>query len=138
LSKKGVPTSALYLSTIGIALAAVLNAVAPDQAFMLMMGISIFGALFTWFMIFVTHLFFRKKWVASGGRSLPVKMIGYPYLPLLGAVLMLSIVITTGFTNEFKMTLLVGIPWLVLISAAYFIWKKASSQKTDVVNKNLH
>lgn len=138
LSKKGVPTSALYLSTIGIALAAILNAVAPDQAFMLMMGISIFGALFTWFMIFVTHLFFRKKWVASGGRSLPVKMIGYPYLPLLGAILMLSIIITTGFTSEFKMTLLVGIPWLVLISAAYFIWKKASSQKTDVLKEDFH
>lgn len=135
LNKKGVPTSALYLSTIGIGLAAILSAVVPDQAFILMMGISVFGGLFTWFMIFVTHLFFRRKWVSSGGRKLPVQMIGYPYLPLLGAGLMLSITITTWFTNEFKMTLLVGIPWLVIISAAYFFWKKANSQNMDVANE---
>ncbi|MEW9672890.1 amino acid permease [Ammoniphilus sp. 3BR4] len=132
LSKKGVPASALYLSTLGIALAALLNAVVPDQAFILMMGISMFGAMFTWFMIFVTHLFFRRKWVASGGRKLPVQMMGYPYLPLLGAGLMLSITITTWFTEEFKMTLYVGIPWLVLITAAYILWRKANAQSKDV------
>lgn len=132
LSKKGVPTSALSLSTIGIALAAILEAVAPDESFILMMGISLFGAMFTWFMIFVTHLFFRRKWEASGGRRLPVRMIGFPYLTLLGAGLMLAIMFTTWFTDAFQMTLLVGVPWMILITLAYWLWKRAASNRTEM------
>lgn len=138
LSKKGVPTSALWLSTIGIALAAVLEAVAPDQSFMLMMGISLFGAMFTWFMIFVTHLFFRKKWEASGGRKLPVRMIGYPYLTLLGAGLMLAIIITTWFTDAFQMTLIVGVPWMIFITVAYWIWSKSASKRSGLAEESKH
>jgi len=136
LSKKGVPTSALWLSTIGIALAAILDAVAPDQSFILMMGISLFGAMFTWFMIFVTHLFFRKKWEATGGRRLPVRMIGYPYLTLLGAGLMLAIIITTWFTDAFQMTLIVGVPWMIFITVAYWIWSKSASKKTELADES--
>lgn len=125
LSEKGVPVTALGVSTIGIAIAAVVNAIAPDSSYIVMMGISMFGAMFTWFMIFVTHLFFRKKWESMGGRSLPVRMVGYPYLTILGALLMASIVITTWFT-DFKMTLQVGVPWLIFISLAYLGWKRAN------------
>lgn len=136
LSKKGVPTSALSLSTIGIALAAILEAVAPDESFILMMGISLFGAMFTWFMIFVTHLFFRKKWDASGGRRLPVRMIGFPYLTLLGAGLMLAIMFTTWFTDAFQMTLLVGVPWMILITLAYWLWKRAAVNRTEITEES--
>ncbi|PFA22580.1 amino acid permease [Bacillus cereus] len=132
LSKKGVPVSALFLSTIGIALATIVTIVSPNQAFMLMMGISMFGAMFTWMMIFVTHLYFRKKWDKAGGRKLPVRMWGYPYLTLLGMVLMLAIIITTWFTDMFKTTLLTGIPFLLIISIGYMIWKKANERNIAI------
>ncbi|MEY8349436.1 amino acid permease [Bacillus cereus] len=135
LSKKGVPVSALFLSTIGIALATIVTIVSPNQAFMLMMGISMFGAMFTWMMIFVTHLYFRKKWDKSGGRKLPVRMWGYPYLTLLGVILMLAIIITTWFTDMFKTTLLTGVPFLLIISIGYMIWKKAN-ESTIVIEKD--
>lgn len=128
LSHKGVPVQALWLSTFGIALAAVINAIVPDTAYLLMMGISMFGAMFTWLMIFVTHLFFRYKWEHSGGRKLPVRMPGYPYTTLLGGLLLLSIIVTTAFTEAFRMTLFVGLPWLIVISAAYFLWKRKQTR----------
>ena len=132
LSKRGVPVSALFFSTIGIALATILTIVSPNQAFMLMMGISMFGAMFTWMMIFVTHLYFRKKWVASGGRNLPVRMWGYPYFTTLGAVLMFAILITTWFTDMFKSTLTTGIPFLLVVTIGYFVWKKANERRVLV------
>lgn len=121
LSKKGIPANALALSTVGIGLAALINAITPDTAYLVMMGISMFGAMFTWFMIFVTHLFFRKKW--HGGK-LAVRMWGFPYLTILGAGLMLSILVTTWFVDAFRMTIYVGIPWLVVISLAYMVHRK--------------
>lgn len=136
LNKKGVPVSALFLSTIGIALATIVTIVSPNQAFMLMMGISMFGAMFTWMMIFVTHLYFRKKWDKAGGRKLPVRMWGYPYLTLLGVILMLAIIITTWFTDMFKTTLLTGVPFLLMISIGYMIWKKANARNI-VIEKDM-
>ena len=126
LSKKGVPVKALALSTIGIAIATIINIVAPDQSFVVMISLSSFGAMFAWFMVFVTHLFFRRKWEKMGGRKLPVRMIGFPYLTILGAVLLACVVLSTWFQPEFKDTLTMGFPLLLIITIAYFIWKKAN------------
>jgi amino acid transporter, AAT family len=123
LNKKGVPSSALAVSTIGIILAAVVSGVFPNSSYAFMMGISMFGAIFTWFMVFVSHLFFRRRWEKTGGRKLPVKMIGFPYLTILGAVLLLSLSITTLFT-DFKILLQFGIPWLIFLCVAYFFTNK--------------
>ncbi|MGE5705071.1 MAG: amino acid permease [Clostridia bacterium] len=128
LSKKGVPVKALALSTVGIAIASIINAINPDHAFIVMISLSSFGAMFAWFMVFVTHLFFRRKWEASGGRRLPVRMIGYPYLTIIGAVLLAAVVLSTWFQPEFKDTLLLGFPWLIFITICYFLWKRANPQ----------
>jgi L-asparagine transporter-like permease len=116
LSARGTPVSALLLSSIGIALAAVLNVLFPDTAFTLMVAISIFGALFTWMMIFVTHVYFRR---AHAGKPLAFRMWGYPYSSLLGAGLMAAILLTTAFTSVFRMTLVYGLPALGLFAIAW-------------------
>jgi L-asparagine transporter-like permease len=86
-----------------------------------MMAISMFGALFTWMMIFVTHYFFRRRWVREGGAKLSFRMPGFPVLTLLGAGAMLAILVTTYFTSVFKLTLVFGVPFLVLLAAAYYL-----------------
>ncbi|MEH7333933.1 amino acid permease [Neobacillus drentensis] len=123
LNKKGVPGAALSVSTLGIIVAAVVSALFPGTSYAFMMGISMFGALFTWLMVFVSHLFFRRMWEKSGGRKLPVRMMGFPYLTILGAVLLVSLMITTWFT-DFKILLQFGIPWLVFLCVAYFFFHK--------------
>jgi L-asparagine transporter-like permease len=139
LSKKGVPLGALAVSTLGIFLAAMVNALLPNSSYAFMMGISMFGAIFTWFMVFVSHLFFRRKWEQSGGRKLPVKMLGYPYLTIIGAVLLLSLMITTWFTG-FKIMLQFGIPWLLFLTVVYPIFKKKAYLKdqNEEINENIN
>jgi amino acid transporter, AAT family len=110
LSRRGVPVQALLLSSSGIALATVVGMVAPRSAYILMVSVSAFGAMFTWLMIFVTHFYFRR---ARGAQPPGVfRMIGFPVTTLLGATLMLAVLATTAFTQEFRPTLLFGIPFL--------------------------
>ncbi len=116
LSARGTPVSALLLSSIGIALATAVSILFPNAAFTLMMAISMFGAMFTWLMIFVTHLYFRR---AHAGEKSGFRMWGYPYSSLLGAGLMAAILVSTAFTTEFRMTLIYGLPALVLLWAAW-------------------
>jgi len=138
LSKNGIPLNALLLSSSGIALATLLNVVYPESSFTLMMAISMFGAIFTWFMIFLTHLFFRRYRKRHGGAKLSFQLRFFPYSTLLGLVLMGAVMITTYFTEAFKMTLVFGVPFLVILSAVYytFFHKRASSVGASLLAKN--
>ena len=124
LSPKGVPLAALLVSTLGIALAAVLNARYHDRAFLMMLAIAMFGPMFTWFMIFITHLAFRRRHAQD---TLAFRMWGYPYTSIVGAVLMLAALCTTLFTPEFRPALLYGIPFLTILSIAYALRHRAPS-----------
>jgi amino acid transporter, AAT family len=116
LTRNGVPIAALFVSTVGIGLAAILNARYHDRSFLLMLAISMFGPMFTWLMIFVTHLRFRQR---HEGTKLSFSMWGHPYTSLLGAVLMSAALVTTLFTREFRPTLIYGIPFLLALTVAY-------------------
>ena len=117
LSRRGVPVQALLLSSSGIALATVVGLVAPKSAYILMVSVSAFGAMFTWLMIFVTHYYFRR---AQGAQQRSAfRMIGFPVTTLLGAVLMIAVLATTAFTQEFRPTLAFGIPFLAVLCVAF-------------------
>ncbi len=116
LNRRGVPLPALLLSTIGIALATVVYVLYPATAFTLMISISIFGALFTWLMIFVTHLRFRR---AHAATPLAFRMWGFPYTTLAGIALLSAILLTTPFTPAFRLTLVYGLPFLALLTTIF-------------------
>lgn len=123
LNARGVPIAALLLSSVGIAIAAVLNARMPDKAFALMISISVFGAFFTWFMIFVTHYYFRRKHGAPAG----FRLWGFPYTTLFGAAMMAAILLTTAISRDFKMTLNYGVPFLAILTIAWFLFYRRSA-----------
>jgi len=121
LSRRGVPVQALLLSSLGIAFAAVLSVVSPKSAYILMVSISAFGTMFAWLMIFITHYRFRRERSRTGAAPLPFRMFGYPATTLLGAALMAAILLTTAFTDAFRMTLVFGLPFLGVLTATYWI-----------------
>lgn len=122
LSPAGVPVPALLLSTAGIAVAAILNAIYKDAAFAILLAISIFGAMFVWLMVFVIHLRFRAHHSAN---TLAFRMWGFPYTTLLGATLMSAALISTLFAPAFHLTLLYGIPFLLILTAAYYLRRRS-------------
>ncbi len=130
LNRRGVPVRALLLSSIGIALAAVLSVTAPQSAFILMVSISAFGTLFAWMMIFVTHYFFRRARERVQAAPLRFRMRGFPATTLLGAALMAAVLLTSAFTAAFRMTLIFGLPFLGALGAAYWIWYRPDARAT--------
>jgi L-asparagine transporter-like permease len=135
VNRNGVPINALMLSTTGIALAAVVYVLFPEKAFTLMVSLSMFGAMFTWMMIFATHYAFRRHHDSQGGLDLPFTMVGFPLTTLLGGILMLAVLVTTAFTDVFRMTLVFGIPFLGLLTVSFYVIRRPGSpralQETD-------
>lgn len=126
ISHNGVPINALLLSAVGIGVASIIYTINPNSAFPIMIALSMFGALFTWGSIFATHMFFRRN-MARKGEQLKFKVPASQLISLLGLIAILSITITTWFTNEFKSTLQFGVPLVVVLTFFYYL--KRSSAK---------
>nr|WP_174506854.1 amino acid permease [Acinetobacter sp. Marseille-Q1620] len=132
IRSNGVPMNALMLSAIGIGVASVVYTINPESAFPIMIALSMFGALFTWGSIFVTHLFFRKH-VTRNHIHLKYQIPASKFISLFGLVSILSITITTWFTHEFKSTLQFGVPFILFLVFFYFL--KRGSTKLNVNSK---
>jgi L-asparagine transporter-like permease len=87
-----------------------------------MFGISLFGGLFAWLMIFITHLRFRKYWDSRRDRVLPVRVKYFPFTTILGGTAVLAVLISTWWVDGMRVTLQAGIPWLLLLTVVYFTW----------------
>jgi len=129
VTRRGVPLPALLISTTGLLIATVVVVVYPSSAFVYLFGIALFGGLFVWMMIFVTHLSFRRSWESAGMRRLPVRMIGYPWTSILGAIIVAAIIVTTWWVPGMRPTILSGIPWLGVLSVGYWIHSRLRETK---------
>ena len=52
-------------------------------------------------------------------------MIGFPFTTLLGATLMAAVLLTTAFTEAFRMTLVFGVPFIGVLCLLYR-WRQRS------------
>jgi AAT family amino acid transporter len=131
VSRRGTPIRALLISTVGLAVATVVAALYPTTAYVYLLGVALFGGLFVWIMVFVTHLAFRRAWVRQGHEPLPVRMPGYPWLTLLGLALLVGILASTWWVEGMRPTLLSGLPWLGLLSLAYLYWARRNRRDQE-------
>jgi AAT family amino acid transporter len=128
VSRRGTPLRALFLSTAGLVVATVIAALSPNTAFVYLLGIALFGGLFVWIMIFITHLSFRRAWVRQGNAPLAVRMPCYPWFTLLGLALLLGIVASTWWVPGMRPTIYAGLPWLGAISLGYLYWARRNGR----------
>jgi amino acid transporter, AAT family len=73
-------------------------------------GVALFGALFVWLMIFVTHIAYCAS--ATGGKTAPLGSY-------VGAALVAAILVSTWWVPGLRSTLIAGGPWLLLLAIGY-------------------
>lgn len=129
ISSNGVPVNALLLSAVGIGITSIVYTVNPASAFPIMIALSMFGALFTWGSIFLTHMFFRRHMVHQN-IQLKFKIPASRFISLFGFIAILSITLTTWFTSEFKSTLQFGVPLVLVL--IFFYYLKRSTVKLNL------
>jgi amino acid transporter, AAT family len=133
LSKQGTPFAALLASSAGMAVALILETYFKESAYLQMLGVAFFGGLFAWIMIFVTHLFFRRKYKGQ----LRVRAPGYPWTSILGLAALLAITVSTWWVPGLRITLAAGLPWMAFISVCYLVWARAQrSRRQEKVGSN--
>ena len=120
VTHKGTPFAALLCSAGGLGAAVLLAYLFPGAAYIYMLGISLFGGLFAWLMIFITHLRFRRHWNKRSDRELPVRVKYFPYTTIVGGAAVLAVLVSTWWVDGMRVTLQAGLPWLAFITVAYY------------------
>lgn len=119
-TRRGIPVWALAASGGAMGLAMVTETCIPGHAYLVLVGTSMFAGLFVWTMILLTHLRFRRAHRHDGTRHF---MPAAPLVNLLALVGLAAVIVSTWFTPGLRITLLSGVPWLLLITAAYGVWR---------------
>jgi L-asparagine transporter-like permease len=131
LSRAGAPVAATLLSG-GCILAAAGLAKFTPKAYSLLQGVALFGAIIVWVLILVSHIAFRR---ARRGQTLPVLMPLFPYMQIAGLVLLVALLATMGLDKDWYVSWLVGVPWLGVLTAAYFLWKRSPAGAAVVAER---
>lgn len=120
LSANGTPITAILLSGACILVAAGLSKLTP-LAYNYLFGVALFDAIIVWIIILLSHLRFRSMHVAA---DLPVRMPGFPLVQITGLALLCAIMVTMALDKEtWRISWIVGVPWIALLSVAYCIVK---------------
>jgi L-asparagine transporter-like permease len=109
----------VLLSGAGVLLAVLLARFTP-KAYAYLQGVALFGAIIVWMLILLSHLRFRR---AHPAATLPVRTPFFPMIQLAGLALLAGVLITMGMDKDWTLSWVVGVPWLIVITAVYFIWK---------------
>lgn len=113
VSANGAPLHALLVSGLGLGVAAIVRGLWPDSAYVWFFGVALFGALFVWLMIFVTHIAFcRASGTGGGARRVPVAS-------WIGAAVISAVLLSTWWAPGLESTLVAGGPWLALLGVGY-------------------
>ena len=108
----GAPVNALLVSGVGLGAAVLVRALWPDSAYVWFFGVALFGALFVWLMIFVTHIAFRARRRHCRPRRPADLVCG-------GRCLIAGILLSTWWVPDLESTLVAGGPWLLLLAIGY-------------------
>jgi amino acid transporter, AAT family len=110
LSQRGAPVNALLASGLGLAAAVLIEVLWPSTAYQILFAVALFGALFVWLMIFVTHIAFHR-------RALPLGSC-------VGAAAIAAILVSTWWVPDLQTTLLAGGPWLAILGIGYVVSRR--------------
>ncbi len=126
LSARHVPTRGIVASVIFMLAGVLVNYVAPEKAFGYVISVVVVIQLWTWAIIIVSHLFYRRAVAAGKVSASPYRMPGAPYTGYLTLAFFALILVLLGFDEDTRIALYVSPVWIVAMAVGWQLAKKKS------------
>ncbi|GAA4618875.1 amino acid permease [Saccharopolyspora hordei] len=129
LSGRAVPARAIAVTFCVMLIGVVLNYFVPEQAFTYITSASTVGAIFTWAMILIAHLGYRRK-VARG--DLPAGTFRMPFAPWSNYVVLAFlalVVVLLAFDEETRIALYITPVLVVAVVVGYLASRKRQQER---------
>lgn len=131
LSKRKVPANSIYASAAVMGLGIVINAAVPEKAFTYVTSVATVGVLWTWGVILICQLRYRRK--ADAGE-LPVsafRMPGAPWTGYFGLAFLALVVVLLGFSEDTRIALYVTPIVGVVLVIGYRFVRRNEDERSD-------
>lgn len=120
LNKNGVPSAAVLVTAGALLVGVMLNYLVPAKVFTWVTAISTFGATWTWSMILLSQIKYRKSLTPTKLRGLKYKMPLFPFTSYVSLAFLLLVVGLMAFFPDTRIALIVGPLWLGILTAFYY------------------
>jgi amino acid transporter, AAT family len=128
VNRNHVPATAITTSVAVMLIGVVLDYFIPDQVFVYVTSVALVGALWTWAMMVVAHLGYRRA--VARGEAAPVRfrMPGAPYSNWLVLIFLGMVVILLGTEESTRVAIYVAPIWFGLLGLGYHFTRRAQLQ----------
>ena len=124
VSHRNVPAAGIHVSAAVMLIGVFLNYVVPKHVFIWVTSISLIGTLWTWGIIMVSHLGYRRA--VSEGRvaAASFRMPGAPVVNWLVIAFLLFVTAMLSLQPDTRVALYVAPVWFALLAVGYFFGAK--------------
>src|SRR6478735_713093 len=129
VSRHGVPWMTVVMMAGILLVGVVLNAVIPEDVFLLIASIATFATVWVWVMILASHVAMKREIARKG---LPASEFPSPWWPaasILTIAFMALVIAVLGAFEDTRIALYVGAVWLGLLVLAYRLWIKGDGRR---------
>jgi L-asparagine transporter-like permease len=128
LNQHGVPMGALLASMLGIVGAILLKFFTPEGAYLYIIGAALVGGMLAWLISLLAHVNFRKRLSAEQLAGLQLRSPFGAAGSIFGFVAIVVAILLTWRVEESRITVLSAGPYLLILTAAYFLVKKPETK----------
>jgi L-asparagine transporter-like permease len=129
LTPNGSPRWAIMVSTSGVFVALLVQYVTPNNAYLYIIGASLFGGLLAWCIALASHIAMRRRLSAQQVSALPMRAPGGATASAIALVAIVLVVVSTWWVPQSRITIVSAGPYLLLLSLLYFLVKKNKAGK---------
>ncbi|GAA0607954.1 amino acid permease [Virgibacillus siamensis] len=134
LNKRNVPSNSLFLSTVVIFIAVVLNYVMPDGVFTLVSSIATTCFIWIWGILVICHLKYRKTRPELAKKS-KFKMPLYPLSNYLTLAFLAFILVVLALAEDTRVALFITPVWFIALVVIYKMQKsKEAGEEQETVH----
>ncbi len=119
VSKNGVPVAGVAASAAAMLIGVALNYVVPERVFVYVTSVSLIGSLWTWGVILVAHLRYRRATSRDAITHIPYRLPGYPYSNGAALAFLLLVAALLSLQADTRVALYVAPAWFALLALAY-------------------
>src|SRR5438552_1039092 len=130
LDSSGAPRWSVLASTVGILVALVVEYFTPANAFLYIIGASLFGGMLAWGIALASHIAMRRRISPADLAALPMRAPGGVVASALALAGIIAAVVLTWWVPQARITAVTGPPYLLLLFIFYLFMKKSRLRNT--------
>ncbi|WNS80543.1 alanine permease AlaP [Domibacillus sp. DTU_2020_1001157_1_SI_ALB_TIR_016] len=120
LTRNGVPGKAIIASAGVLLIGVLLNYLVPAKVFTWVTSIATFGAIWTWAVILLSQIRYRKSLNPQQQQGLKYKVPLFPFTSYISLAFLAGVIVVMGFSADTRIALIVGPLWLLSLTVVYY------------------